>query len=267
MKTASTSYCCEPQKWVTSNIAEHIEKFGVPAVKASVTVTATLKAWESIRSLRSDGNVDFNYETGVNISLRNSVRHVLEHKLKVMFLDRGVVPESIDITDLISEVFAEEEQKKAARAEADRIRDEERLQNEARVKNEKAMLKKEMGEWILTHGSERLRLCFEEDIDCEAAYRDERIEAERPGWWWDSGLSGSSKDPRNPPIEAFDVLREARKLEPEAVLYFHTENGFYVEDEDGERTGEEVDNWHGYVAHAKFLGKEIVFGVPEEYWK
>jgi hypothetical protein len=191
---------------------------------------------------------------------------LLEQKMKSMLLETGVLPESIDITDLITEASAEEDRKKAERAEADRIRNEERLQKEARVKNEKEVFKKQMAEWITAHGSDRLKFCLAENIDCETAYRDERIIADRPGWWWDSGLRGSSKEPRNPPIEAFDVLMKARKVEPEAALYYHEEDGFYVEDEDGERTGEEVENWRGYVAEVMFLGKTIVFGVPEEYW-
>lgn len=263
---AQSEFVCKPQSFVHSNIAEHIERFGVPAATATVKVTASLKAWESIRALKPDGTVTFTEQPSYTNSAINGVRNILQESLIETFREMGRTPELIDITDLITGYHEEEERKKAERAEADRIRNEDRLQNEARVKNEKEAFKKEMAEWITAHGSDRLKFCLGENIDCESAYRDERILKERSGWWWDVGLRGSSKEPRNPSIEAFDVLKEARKVQPDAKLYFHTEDGFYVEDEDGERTGEEVENWRGYVAKATFLGKTIVFGVPDDYW-
>lgn len=263
---AQSEFTCKPQSFVNSNIAEHIERFGVPAATATVKVTASLKAWESIRALKPDGTVTFTEQPSYTKSAINSVRHILQESLIDTFRQTGKTPESIDITDLITEYHEQEEREKAERVEADRIRNEERLQKEARVKNENEAFKNEMAEWITAHGSDRLKFCFAENIDCETAYRDERIISDRPGWWWDSGLRGSSKAPRNPPIDAFDVLKEARKVQPDATLYYHTEDGFYVEDEDGERTGEEVEKWRGYVAEATFLGKTIVFGIPEDYW-
>lgn len=135
-----------------------------------------------------------------------------------------------------------------------------------RLKAEQLERNREMREWIQQHGSDRLKKCVAEEIECTAAYRDERLSMERPGWTWYNEAKGASESPRNPPVEAFDVLAEARKLEPSAEMFFHTvegEPGGY--DDDGDYC-EETEGWRGYTAEAEFLGKVITFGLPAEYW-
>lgn len=112
--------------------------------------------------------------------------------------------------------------------------------------------------WIREHGSERLRWLLDEGMELEAAYRDERLALERPGWQWSAKVAGEGRDPRNPPIEAKAILEEARKLEPGAELRWLvvTHEHDDCEDED------ECPRYEStrYVAIAEFLGKEILFG-------
>lgn len=116
--------------------------------------------------------------------------------------------------------------------------------------------------WISEHGSERLQRCVAENIEVMAAYRGERLALDRPGWGWDADFSGVSKPPRNPPAEAFDLLDAARKSAPGAELVrWEVERSDEDDDPDGE---EERLAWAGYAAEAEFLGRTIVFGLPED---
>jgi len=109
--------------------------------------------------------------------------------------------------------------------------------------------------WIKARGSERLRRCLQEGIECSAAYRDERLDAERPGWAWDT--IGADGEARNPPEAAFGLLDSARQSAPDAKLgHLTIEAGA---DEDGYETLEE---WRGYVCKAEFLGRPIAYGLP-----
>lgn len=108
---------------------------------------------------------------------------------------------------------------------------------------EKAAVVAERENWIRANGSDRLRRCLAEGIEHAAAYRDERLNAERPGWQWYKAVEGEYDEPRNPPLEAFATLDEARKVDPEAKLV-HVEGD-------------------GYAAAAEFLGVGIVYGWPE----
>lgn len=118
-----------------------------------------------------------------------------------------------------------------------------------------------MREWIAAHGSERLKRCLAEGIECRAAYRDERLAAERPGWVWADGSGGEVDAPRNPPAESFTVLDEARKTDPSAKLMRWTENRDEDDeneddDDDGEETAPPARH---YIAVAEFLGRGIEF--------
>lgn len=104
-----------------------------------------------------------------------------------------------------------------------------------------AIEKVQVGEWIRAFGSKRLKRMLEEEIECKAVYRDERLAAERPGWVYYNDIPERTHDPRNPPESAFDILDEARKVEPEAVLEF-------------------IDNPSRYVAVASFMGENILWG-------
>ena len=122
-----------------------------------------------------------------------------------------------------------------------------------------------MESWIAASGSDRLKRCVAEGIECRSAYMDERIAAERPGWAWYSDCDGTSDVPRNPPEKAFRVVDEARKVEPEATLRYHV---VYGEPEGIDNDGdfvEATDGWRGYTAEAVFLGRCITYGLPEEY--
>ncbi|MFB3910405.1 MAG: hypothetical protein ACE15D_18605 [Candidatus Eisenbacteria bacterium] len=117
--------------------------------------------------------------------------------------------------------------------------------------------------WAREHGSARLRGLLEEGIECGAVYRDERLALERPGWRWERDVYGTGNDPRNAPVEALDLLREARASLPEeerasAVLRY------WVIEEGHDRDGERIDGWRGYAVIAPYLGTEIVYGGPRE---
>lgn len=126
----------------------------------------------------------------------------------------------------------------------------------------------EQKRWIAEHGSDRLRRCVAEDIECYAIYRDERLAVERPGWLWRTDVRGEGDEPRNPPLEAFALLDEARKVVPEAALRYWTIETYV--DEDGNLSCEKEEKtefWRGYAAITQFLDREVVFfgdqDVPE----
>lgn len=120
--------------------------------------------------------------------------------------------------------------------------------------------------WIELNGSDRLKKCSAEGIQCDAIYRDERLASERPGWCWYDQCVGASDAPRNPDSEAFEMLEDARKFDAESEMYFHTVSAYDEFDDDG-FTGERNNGWRGYTAEAMFQGKRITFGLPEEFWE
>lgn len=138
---------------------------------------------------------------------------------------------------------------------------------EAKTASEAAKAKAEAAEkvertaWITACGSERLRRCAAEGIECEAIYRDERLALERPSWRWEGKVPGEAGEPRNPPESAFALLDEGRKTASDAVLKRWT-----IEHEhDGSCYDEcEKYDWTGHVAMARFLGRDIVFGGPKD---
>lgn len=136
----------------------------------------------------------------------------------------------------------------------------------AKEKAEKAakakLAEEEKAAWIEAHGSNRLRRMAKEGIECQAVYRDERLALDRPGWRWLEDVHGENKEPRNVPEEAFAILDEARKVDPEAELDY-----WVVEHEcDDSCYGDDCPayDWTGYVATALFLGEWIVLGGPQE---
>jgi hypothetical protein len=169
--------------------------------------------------------------------------------------DDGRVAEMVRLAELEAERRnAECDRLVAAEAEAATAK---KAAEEAR----KEAARDEMLAWVGANGSGRLKRCLAEGIDCEAAYRDERLSKERPGWTWYQTTEGDYDDPRNPPLEAFALLDEARKTDPAArLVYWVVEN-----DDSGDDDGSEAAKylWRGYAAVADFLDREIVYGVPE----
>ena len=145
-------------------------------------------------------------------------------------------------------------QAEAARAAAGRLASE---KEKAEKAERAAAVKADMAAWITANGSARLRRCLAEGVECAAAYRDERLVMERPGWVLDT--DGTDSEPRNPPDEAFALLDEARKTAPDAKLNYLT-----YEDQTDEETGDVTAGWRGYVAVAEFLGRTIRYGGPTE---
>jgi len=112
----------------------------------------------------------------------------------------------------------------------------------------------EMAVWAAEHGSERLRRCLAEGIKCAAAYRGERLAAERPDWEWAGPLPGDWDEPHNPPLEALDLLVKGRKVDPACQLRAWR----YVEGADDD--GEPGETHQGFAVVGQFLGREIAFG-------
>lgn len=71
--------------------------------------------------------------------------------------------------------------------------------------------------WIREHGSAHLRDLLDLDLGRDSQYRLERLELERPGWQFRPS-EWSDDDPQSPPPQAVALLREARKIDPEAEL-------------------------------------------------
>lgn len=135
------------------------------------------------------------------------------------------------------------------------------------VKDAKAIAEanklRERNDWIEKHGSNRLRRAIAEGIDCNAVYRDERLALERPGWVWVGDTPGDYGTPRNSTDEDFALLDEARKTDRSAKLVYWTIDHECDEDCYSDEDCPRYD-WDGPAAVATFLGREIVFGVPEK---
>ena len=122
-----------------------------------------------------------------------------------------------------------------------------------RAKVDQMNYRAERDEWIQANGSTRLQLILWEGLvdGSDAAYRDERLMRERPGWCWidyRGSALGKLSPPRNPPLSAFAVLSEARKSDPAATLAFATK----IPSEDPALS-------RRYVARGMFLGRMAVF--------
>lgn len=150
------------------------------------------------------------------------------------------------IRQQIAERCEQAHEREIARERAEADREQVRVEAAAAYDAERA-------QWISEHGSKRLRICLAEDIECDAAYRDERLAVERPGWQWMADVDGDDDDARNPPVDALDILDVARQTAPDAVLRYWERDGSIDPD-----TGEETDEWRGYVALAEYLGRQIV---------
>ena len=73
--------------------------------------------------------------------------------------------------------------------------------------------------WVALYGSERLKRCVAEGIPAAALYREERLAREEPAWRY-VREGESVLNAMNPPLEAFDLLDDCRRLWPEAKLQY-----------------------------------------------
>lgn len=105
-------------------------------------------------------------------------------------------------------------------------------------------------DWILSRGSDRLKRCLAEGIDCMSCYRDERLALERPDWRWEANVPGKYSDPRNPTEEAFALLDSARATLPEGV---ESQLVYWVDKD---------CDYRGYAVISEYLDREIVYGGP-----
>jgi len=97
--------------------------------------------------------------------------------------------------------------------------------------------------WVRSHGSERLqrieRLGLLDQSD--RVYRDERLEAERPGWRWMNDAEDELRDVLNPSMETLDALEAARERDPNASLTYVV-----------------CGDWKGPAVLARFLDRTIL---------
>lgn len=126
-----------------------------------------------------------------------------------------------------------------------------------------AAAEQEKRDWIKSYGSERLQRLLAEEIECEAAYRDERIAQERFGWRYSDRVPGTYDDPRNPPEEALKLLDRARKYDQAAKLVYWT-IPHSCDDDCCLDFDCPTYEYTGYAAVAEFLGREIVLGGPDD---
>jgi hypothetical protein len=138
--------------------------------------------------------------------------------------------------------------------QAERQRQQEKMDARRAAREREAQEKhRSMVEWVRAHGSERLRKCVEEGIECRAIYYDERLAHEMPGWRWDTWEGLESDTPRNPPLSALQLLEDAQKSSPDVELrYIRLEH-----DDDDDNFDE--DAWTGYAC---FVSPE--WGGPQE---
>lgn len=142
-------------------------------------------------------------------------------------------------------------------------------QLERLVDGEITLLREQIAEkarvdWIMEHGSDRLKTCVAEGFEHRAAYLDERIAAERPGWTKASrSRRVSMAEPRNPPAGALALLMEARASDPLAQLNYTTiERRGAVERRAGEKASKFA--WIGFTVTGRIDAERIVFG---EAWE
>lgn len=259
MKTASVTIEVYPQNGVPrEGRAAWLEQYGAPPPVANVEVVATLAAWESVGSLEASGDVDRSLRgkgSFYGSTYQSRVHHEVKEAIHRVVRETGKAPEIFDATALIAEIVASE----AERSRRINEENEARQNASAEAKRRNEMLKAaeiaERQAWIDQHGSTRLQRMAAEGIECQAAYRDERLATDRPGWSWYDNVMGTTKDPRNPTEDAFAVLDEARKIDPAAKLQY------YVVEDRVDDDGDETLGCSGYVAESEFLGRVIVFGV------
>jgi len=82
------------------------------------------------------------------------------------------------------------------------------------------------GDWIACFGSDRLRMAWDQGIECDAIYRDERLELEHPKWGYLA--EPALNEPRNPPTEALELLEEAQQDVSNAQLRYAKAHRTYV---------------------------------------
>lgn len=237
--------------------AAWLERFGVPPEFVEVDVFATFQALESIKELLPNGSVGENFISGTYYgiaSVSSLARRNVFRWFKNEFVKTGKISSPIDITDLIAESVKEHEEEKERFKRENMEREERHAKDVLENKERELAAEEEKESWIQEHGSARLKRMYEEEIECEAVYQDERLAIELPGWYWYANVPGKVLEPRNVPEEAFAVLDEARKILPEAELKYYVETG----EEDDDDLGVRV-----YVAYFNgFLGRSVVFGVP-----
>ena len=113
----------------------------------------------------------------------------------------------------------------------------------------------EQFDWIELYGSEHLKDCVREELECTKLYREERLAKERPNWKFITlDEFETVKYPRNPSVEAMDLLKEARSKDKEAALWTVS-----VVTED-EYTGAS-DMRYYFAVLSEFLGQDVQFGV------
>ena len=238
-------------------LAAWMKKFGkAEAGFEPITLTADADRWvaagcpiNSEGTVANSGNCLGMGLMGVPAYLSDDLRMYL----RAIVERNGALDECADAGPMLTVRIAaikKQEQDTAARIK----RDAEAAQAKAAAV---AAAKADIAAWIGAHGSERLRRCVAEGIECATAYCDERLAAERPGWQWDR--DGEDGAPRNPPAEAFDLLDEARATAPNAKLGYLS----IVEQIDPDSGDVMKAEWRGYVAQAEFLGRPIRFGCPQ----
>lgn len=115
-----------------------------------------------------------------------------------------------------------EQQEKAAAEQKEKEQEEKRRQEKAA----KAQMRQEAEQWIRQHGSARLQMILEEGFlaDSWVVYREERLEKERPGWYYIHPLSAPFTllgSPRAPSEAALLALCAAREKQPDVQLRYH----------------------------------------------
>jgi len=166
-----------------------------------------------------------------------------------------VLKGEVRFTSRLMELADPDKQAELLRQTAEWREKEDRL--EAKRKQQEA----EQLQWIVNHGSKRLKRHVTEGIDHQGVYLSERLKLDAPGWAYYQKVDGDYDAPRNAPASAFELLDEARTRYPEATLHF------WKIDDEYDEYGELAQGWKGYVAVVECpwdTEQELVFGIPED---
>lgn len=193
------------------------------------------------RGGRSVGDL---YVTGVRVLKHSYAPQWVKERLTVRNSPGYIAFNDRLLAERVAEATAERAERKAKEAEAKR-------KMEAEFQREQ-----EMNAWIEAHGSDRLKACVANGWECGAAYRDERLAAELPGWERDGSHLPNWDEPRNPPANAIDLFERAKASVPAEYRDFVCLVYWTKEDDDG-------DTRCGYAATVELPwddGGEAVYG-------
>ncbi len=191
-------------------------RFELPSASEKVLST------DEIKSMIVTGATDF--EKALAQSERETAEEKVEYEAKmevaIPFIKRietakatgdldALRAENLVIPDEIQEFCPRSSPYRMDYMRQDAFRHVSNAQGNARREEEKAAREEEKARWIKAHGSERLRLAFEEGYEIGRIYTLERAEYEYPDWDIDYKDGASWNERKNPTLVELHVAEKA----------------------------------------------------------